>query len=193
MKEKLSQAIIVEGKYDKIRLSNIYDTIIVATEGFGIFSDKAKQKYIRKLADTCGIIILTDSDGAGFVIRNFIRNICAGGKVYNAYIPDIIGKEKRKITPSKENKLGVEGIDDDIIRQAVSHLSLSDDNIHQGDISMSDLYELGFIGSSNSSILRKELAKNIDLPEHISSKSLLEILNLMYTLDELKQLIGHII
>lgn len=193
MKEKLSQAIIVEGKYDKIRLANIYDTIIIATDGFAIFNDKTKQKYIRKLACSCGIIILTDSDGAGFVIRNFIRNICAGGKVYNAYIPDVIGKEKRKTAPSKENKLGVEGIDDGIIREAISHLSLSDDNVRQGDISMSDLYELGFIGSPNSSLLRKELAKNIDLPEHISSKSLLEILNLMSTLDELKQLISHIV
>ena len=193
MKEKLSQAIIVEGKYDKIRLANIYDTIIIATDGFAIFNDKAKQKYIRMLACSCGIIILTDSDGAGFVIRNFIRNICAGGKVYNAYIPDVIGKEKRKTAPSKENKLGVEGINDGIIREAISHLSLSDDNVRQGDISMSDLYELGFIGSPNSSLLRKELAKHIDLPEHISSKSLLEILNLMYTLDELKQLISHII
>ena len=193
MKEKLSQAIIVEGKYDKIRLANIYDTIIIATDGFAIFNDKTKQKYIRKLACSCGIIILTDSDGAGFVIRNFIRNICAGGKVYNAYIPDVIGKEKRKTSPSKENKLGVEGINDGIIREAISHLSLSDDNVRQGDISMSDLYELGFIGSPNSSLLRKELAKHIDLPEHISSKSLLEILNLMYTLDELKQLISHIV
>ena len=193
MKEKLSQAIIVEGKYDKIRLANIYDTIIIATDGFAIFNDKTKQNYIRKLACSCGIIILTDSDGAGFVIRNFIRNICAGGKVYNAYIPDVIGKEKRKTAPSKENKLGVEGINDVIIREAISHLSLSDDNIRQGDISMSDLYKLGFIGSPNSSLLRKELAKHIDLPEHISSKSLLEILNLMYTLDELKHLIGHII
>lgn len=193
MKEKLSQAIIVEGKYDKIRLANIYDTIIIATDGFAIFNDKTKQKYIRKLACSGGIIILTDSDGAGFVIRNFIRNICAGGKVYNAYIPDVIGKEKRKTAPSKENKLGVEGINDDIIREAISHLSLSDDNVRQGDISMSDLYELGFIGSPNSSLLRKELAKHIDLPEHISSKSLLEILNLMYTIDELKQLIGHIV
>ena len=193
MKEKLSQAIIVEGKYDKIRLANIYDTIIIATDGFGIFNDKTKQKYIRKLACSCGIIILTDSDGAGFVIRNFIRNICAGGKVYNAYIPDVIGKEKRKTAPSKENKLGVEGMDDGIIREAISHLSLSDDNVRQGDTSMSDLYELGFIGSPNSSLLRKELAKHIELPEHISSKSLLEILNLMYTLDELKQLISHII
>lgn len=193
MKEKLSQAIIVEGKYDKIRLANIYDTIIIATDGFAIFNDKTKQKYIRKLACSYGIIILTDSDGAGFVIRNFIRNICAGGKVYNAYIPDVIGKEKRKTAPSKENKLGVEGIDDGIIREAISHLSLSNDNVRQGDISMSDLYELGFIGSPNSSLLRKELAKHIDLPEHISSKSLLEILNLMYTLDELKQLISHII
>ena len=193
MKEKLSQAIIVEGKYDKIRLANIYDTIIIATDGFGIFNDKTKQKYIRKLACSCGIIILTDSDGAGFVIRNFIRNICAGGKVYNAYIPDVIGKEKRKTAPSKENKLGVEGINDGIIREAISHLSLSDDNVRQGDISMSDLYELGFIGSPNSSLLRKELAKHIDLPEHISSKSLLEILNLMYALYELKQLIGNII
>ncbi|MBQ2911306.1 MAG: DUF4093 domain-containing protein [Clostridia bacterium] len=192
MKQKLSQAIIVEGKYDKIRLSNIFDTIIVATEGFGIFNDKSKQKYIKKLADSCGVIILTDSDGAGFVIRNFVRNICAGGKIYNAYIPDISGKEKRKTAPSKENKLGVEGIDDDIIRKSIANLSLSEEQPRIGDISMGDLFELGIIGGDNSSFLRKELIKEIDLPEHISSKALLEIINLMFSLEELKQIIANL-
>ncbi|MBQ6867968.1 MAG: DUF4093 domain-containing protein [Clostridia bacterium] len=192
MKQKLSQAIIVEGKYDKIRLSNIFDTIIVTTEGFGIFNDKSKQKYIKKLADSCGVIILTDSDGAGFVIRNFIRNICAGGKVYNAYIPDISGKEKRKAAPSKENKLGVEGISDDIIRKSIANLSLSNEQPRIGDISMGDLFELGIIGGDNSSFLRKELTKEIDLPEHISSKALLEIINLMFSLEELKQIIANL-
>ena len=192
MKQKLSKAIIVEGKYDKIRLSNIFDTIIVATEGFGIFNDKSKQKYIKKLADSCGVIILTDSDGAGFVIRNFVRNICAGGKIYNAYIPDISGKEKRKTAPSKENKLGVEGIDDDIIRKSIANLSLSEEQPRIGDISMGDLFELGIIGGDNSSFLRKELIKEIDLPEHISSKALLEIINLMFSLEELKQIIANL-
>lgn len=192
MKQKLSQAIIVEGKYDKIRLSNIFDTIIVTTEGFGIFNDKSKQKYIKKLADSCGVIILTDSDGAGFVIRNFVRNICAGRKIYNAYIPDISGKEKRKTAPSKENKLGVEGIDDDIIRKSIANLSLSEEQPRIGDISMGDLFELGIIGGDNSSFLRKELTKEIDLPEHISSKALLEIINLMFSLEELKQIIANL-
>ncbi|MBQ6933587.1 MAG: DUF4093 domain-containing protein [Clostridia bacterium] len=192
MKQKLSQAIIVEGKYDKIRLSNIFDTIIVTTEGFGIFNDKSKQKYIKKLADSCGVIILTDSDGAGFVIRNFVRNICAGGKIYNAYIPDISGKEKRKTAPSKENKLGVEGIDDDIIRKSIENLSLSKEQPRIGDISMGDLFELGIIGGDNSSFLRKELTKEIDLPEHISSKALLEIINLMFSLEELRQIIANL-
>lgn len=192
MKQKLPQAIIVEGKYDKIRLSNIYDTIIVVTDGFGIFNDKSKQKYIKKLADSCGIIILTDSDGAGFVIRNFIRNICAGGKVYNAYIPDISGKEKRKAAPSKENKLGVEGISDDIIRKSIANLSLSDEQPPVADITMGDLFELGIIGGENSSFLRKELTKEIDLPEHISSKALLEIINLMFSLEELKQVLANL-
>lgn len=192
MKQKLPQAIIVEGKYDKIRLSNIYDTIIVVTDGFGIFNDKSKQKYIKKLADSCGIIILTDSDGAGFVIRNFIRNICAGGKVYNAYIPDISGKEKRKTAPSKENKLGVEGISDDIIRKSIANLSLSDEQPPVADITMGDLFELGIIGGENSSFLRKELTKEIDLPEHISSKALLEIINLMFSLEELKQVLANL-
>ena len=192
MKQRLSQAIIVEGKYDKIRLSNIFDTIIVTTEGFGIFTDKSKQKYIKKLADSCGVIILTDSDGAGFVIRNFVRNICAGGKIYNAYIPDISGKEKRKTAPSKENKLGVEGIDDDIIRKSIENISLSEEQPRIGDISMGDLFELGIIGGDNSSFLRKELTKEIDLPEHISSKALLEIINLMFTLEELKQIIANL-
>lgn len=187
MKEKIAQAIVVEGKYDKIRLANIYDTIIVVTDGFGIFSDKAKQNYIKKLANTCGIIVLTDSDGAGFVIRNFIKSICTSGKVYNAYIPDIIGKEKRKAAPSKENKLGVEGIDDDVIRTTVKNVSSADMASKRGNMTMTDMYELGLTGSPYSSYLRKKLTSDFELPEHISPKSLLEIINIMYTYEEISK------
>lgn len=193
MKEKITRAIVVEGKYDKIRLSNIYDTIIVVTDGFGIFNNKAKQKYIKKLADTCGIIILTDSDGAGFIIRNFIKNICSSGTVYNAYIPDIIGKEKRKISPSKEYKLGVEGISDDIIRNAIKNIALTDEICQKGSMTMGDMYDLGLTGCPYSSYLRKELISDFDLPEHISLKSLLEIINIMYTYDEIRQKIISIL
>ena len=112
---KIKEAVIVEGKYDKIRLSNFIDGLIITTDGFGIFKDKEKQRLIKHLADTRGILILTDSDGAGFVIRNFLKGAVSPDKIKHAYIPDILGKEKRKDKPSKEGKLGVEGISDEII------------------------------------------------------------------------------
>lgn len=116
---KLEQAIITEGRYDKIRLSNIVDALIITTEGFRIFSDPEKREFIRRLADTVGIIVLTDSDAAGFRIRSYIKNIAPDGKVINAYIPDIYGKERRKPQSSAEGKLGVEGVPDDVLLDAL--------------------------------------------------------------------------
>lgn len=122
---QIKQAVIVEGKYDKIKVSNILDTLIIETDGFGIFKDKNKQKLIRRLAETRGILILTDSDSAGFTIRSFLNGIVPKEQLINVYIPDIFGKEKRKSEPSKEGKLGVEGVKSDVIIDALKKLVLS--------------------------------------------------------------------
>lgn len=122
---QIKQAVIVEGKYDKIKVSNILDTLIIETDGFGIFKDKNKQKLIRRLAETRGILILTDSDSAGFTIRSFLNGIVPKEQLINVYIPDIFGKEKRKSEPSKEGKLGVEGVKSDVIIDALKKRALS--------------------------------------------------------------------
>mgnify|MGYP002764506450 FL=1 len=118
---KINEAIIVEGNYDKARLANIVDATIIVTDGFMIFKDTKKAEMIKKLADTCGVIIFTDSDAAGFKIRNYLKNILSGKKVKHAYIPDIKGKERRKNHHSKEGFLGVEGVSDDIIITALNN------------------------------------------------------------------------
>ena len=118
----IKEAVIVEGKYDKIKLSNFIDGLIITTEGFGVFKDKEKQQLIRHLAKVRGLLVLTDSDGAGFVIRSFLKGIVPPEQVKNAYIPDIFGKEKRKASPSKEGKLGVEGLSEEILSKNAKHL-----------------------------------------------------------------------
>ena len=124
---KLVPAIVVEGRYDKNKLSQIFDTVIIEVGGFGLFKDKEKTDLLRRIAETRGLVVLTDSDGAGLVIRNRIKSCISTGRVYHAYIPDIYGKEKRKAQPSKEGKLGVEGMTDDIIVQAVKNSGAFDD------------------------------------------------------------------
>ena len=189
---KLEQAIVVEGKYDKIKLKSLFDTAVVTTEGFGIFSDKKKQEQIKLYARTKGIIILTDSDGAGFVIRNFIKNICKGLKLYNAYIPDIYGKEKRKIQPSAEHKIGVEGIEADCLIhciQAAVPVQQAQENIVP--VTMADLYELGLTGQANSEYKRKQLLAALSLPEHMTSKAFLEVINLAFARDDFFRLIEN--
>ena len=189
---KIDKVIIVEGRYDKIKLSSMIDGIIIETEGFGIFKDKDKQKLIRKLAETKGIAILTDSDSAGFVIRNFITSIVPKAYITNVYIPDIYGKEKRKDSPSKEGKLGVEGISSEILKEAFKKagigVSQSETN-ERKKITLNDFFDDGLTGDTQSKRKRTDLLKKLDLPERMSTKAMLDILNTFITYDEYKKLV----
>lgn len=189
---KIDKVIIVEGRYDKIKLSSMIDGIIIETEGFGIFKDKDKQKLIRKLAETKGIAILTDSDSAGFVIRNFITSIVPKEYITNVYIPDIYGKEKRKDSPSKEGKLGVEGISAEILKEAFKKagigVSQSETN-ERKKINLNDFFDDGLTGDTQSKRKRTDLLKKLDLPERMSTKAMLDILNTFITYDEYKKLV----
>lgn len=189
---KVDQIVIVEGKYDKIKLSSIIDGIIIETEGFGIFKDKEKQKLIRKLAEKKGIVILTDSDSAGFVIRNFITSIVPNEFITNVYIPDIFGKEKRKESYSKEGKLGVEGVPAQIIAEAFAKAGIGvaaseEKNIKE--ITLNDFYDDKLTGAPDSKERRKKLLRQLDLPERMSTKAMLEMFNLFLTYDEYKKLV----
>lgn len=189
---KIDKVIIVEGRYDKIKLSSMIDGIIIETEGFGIFKDRDKQKLIRKLAETKGIAILTDSDSAGFVIRNFITSIVPKEYITNVYIPDIYGKEKRKDSPSKEGKLGVEGVSAEILKEAFKKagigVSQSETNERKR-ITLNDFFDDGLTGDTQSKRKRTDLLKKLDLPERMSTKAMLDILNTFITYDEYKKLV----
>ncbi len=187
---KVSQAIIVEGRYDKIKLTSVLDALIIETEGFGIFNNKQKQALIRKLAAQRGLLILTDSDSAGFKIRSFIKGIVPEEQIIHAYIPDIFGKEKRKTEPSKEGKLGVEGVKPQIILDALQKAGVfceETEGTPKREITKLDLYEDGLSGRENSDTLRKKLLKYLDLPERLTSNALIQVLNTFLTFDEYKQ------
>lgn len=183
---KIRQAVVVEGKYDKIKLSGIIDAPIIQTDGFGIFKDKELQKMIRTLAERQGIIVLTDSDSAGFKIRSFIGSTVDNGKIINAYIPDIFGKERRKTEPSKEGKLGVEGVSEQVIMQALANAGVLCERTEEPErpITKLDLYELGFTGGKNSSEKRAALLKYYDLPSRLTANSLVKVLNCITSYDE---------
>lgn len=183
---KIKQAIIVEGKYDKIRLSNIVDAVIIPTNGFQLYKDKDTAELIKMLAKKTGIIILTDSDSAGFQIRSRLRNITRGGEVINVYIPDIFGKERRKSSPSAEGKLGVEGVDDEIILEAFRRAGVfaEERTVPKDPITKADLMELGLVGGKNSSEKRAKLQRSLGLPERLSANMLLEVLNVTYSREE---------
>lgn len=189
---KVDRIIIVEGKYDKIKLSSMIDGIIIETEGFGIFKDKNKQKLIRKLAESKGIVILTDSDSAGFVIRNFITSIVPKEYITNVYIPDIYGKEKRKESASKEGKLGVEGVSVEILKDAFNKAGIGTSQskvTEKKKITLNDFFDDGLTGGAESKKKRTALLKSLDLPERMSTKAMLDILNAFITYDEYKRLV----
>ena len=189
-KIKLSEAVIVEGKYDKIKLSSVVDTVIITTEGFRIFKNPEKLSLIRYYAEKTGIIILTDSDSAGFKIRGFLKGAVNKGRIINIYIPDIFGKEKRKEKASAEGKLGVEGIPVKIISDAFRKAGISSsDEPQKNDITSVTFFELGLSGKPESKSKRIKLQKYLGLPELMSASSLMEILNTMYTANELKEII----
>ncbi len=177
----INQPIIVEGKYDKIKLESLVDGLIITTDGFGIYKDKEKLDLIRAFADNGGVIVLTDSDGAGFQIRNHLKSCIGNGKITNIYIPDIFGKEKRKERPSKEGKLGVEGIDAEILRKAFIEAGVMADFAEKEPwLTKADLLDDGLTGGENSAELRKRLSAELSLPERISVNALLEVLNRLY-------------
>lgn len=185
---KIDEAVIVEGKYDKIKLSSIIDTVIIVTNGFGIFKDREKLELIRYYAKATGIIILTDSDNAGRKIRGYLKSAVRNGNIRNVYVPDVFGKEKRKDKPSAEGKLGVEGIDKELILEAFAKSGITTSVREKPhDISKLTLYELGLSGGTQSSILRKQLQRSLNLPECLSATALVEVLNTMMTADELAE------
>lgn len=191
---KLDRPVIVEGKYDAIKLSGILDALIIKTDGFGIFKDKEKQRLLTRLAKEKGIIVLTDSDGAGFVIRSFISSIVPADKITHVYIPDIFGKEKRKAQFSAEKKLGVEGVEEKVIldsfKKAGVTASLSGEKRRL--ITKLDLFECGLSGRENSAQKRRELLKKLALPEHLSASSLVKILNTFVTYEEFEKTVKEL-
>lgn len=190
---KINQAIIVEGKYDKIKLSSIIDGVIIVTNGFGIFRDKEKLELIRYYARTTGIIILTDSDSAGRKIRGYIKGAVKDGDIRNVFIPDIFGKEKRKEKPSAEGKLGVEGVDVQILLDAFEKAGISaDESRKTGDITKLTLFELGLSGGNSSKELRQHLQRSLGLPSLMSAAALVEVLNTMMSADQLKERVTEI-
>ena len=189
-KIKLTQAVIVEGKYDKIKLSEILDAFIIETNGFGIFKDKEKLDFIKRLAQERGIIILTDSDHAGFMIRNHISSGISKDKVIHVYIPDIYGKEKRKSEPSREGKLGVEGMSKEILLEALERANVCAAEFdNPSPITNYDLFELGVSGVPNAKQNKKKLLASLNLPEFLSTNSLLSYLNNRMTREEFMELI----
>ncbi len=191
---KIKEAIVVEGRYDKNTLSQIVDAPILETAGFGIFKDKQQLKLLRKVAETRGLIIFTDADGAGFVIRNHLKSAIPGRYLKHAYIPDIPGKERRKAAPGKEGKLGVEGMTPEIIltalRNAGATIEGETEKRTAGAITKADLVQLGLSGLPGSEENRKKLMKKLDLPERMSPNALLQALNLLYDLSELEELVS---
>ncbi|MBQ1454125.1 MAG: DUF4093 domain-containing protein [Ruminococcus sp.] len=188
----VKEAIIVEGRYDKIKLSGIVDAPIIETNGFRVFSDKEKQALIRDIAAKRGILVLTDSDGAGFVIRNFLRGAVPKEQIKHCYIPQIEGKERRKPQKSKEGLLGVEGVTDEIIIDAIRKSGatiLGEEQKQRQEITKADLFELGLTGGENSAQKRQALLIKLNMPTYLSTNALLTALNCLYSLEEIKRLI----
>ena len=192
---KTDKVIVVEGKYDAIRLANIVDAAILRTEGFGVFKDKEKQELLRTLAEKRGLLVLTDGDSAGMLIRNYIRNIVPAEQITDVYVPDLYGKEKRKDKPSKEGKLGVEGIPDDILIEALKKAGVTEEGdvrpavSNERLITRMDFYRDGLAGGPNSKAKRLALQEALGLPERMTGKQLLRIINMMVSYDEYKALV----
>lgn len=178
----LNEIIVVEGKYDKIKLSRLFDTLIIATDGFRIYKDKQKAQLIKTAALKRGVIIITDSDTAGLRIRNRVRQLVGSAIVKNVYLPQISGKEKRKAKPGAEGLLGVEGIPDEIILNAVA--AQTSEATKREKITKAELFDMGLCGGENSSKLRKELCAALNLPKNLSTAALLDTINVLYTKDE---------
>ena len=189
---RIKEVIVVEGRYDKNTLSQVVDAVILETSGFGIFHDAQKRRLLQTLAETRGLIVLTDSDGAGFLIRNHIRGCVDPRLVKHAYIPDIKGKERRKAAPSREGKLGVEGMRPEILLEALRRAGATFDDqpvdMPSGRIGKADLYARGLSGKEGSAERRKAVQRRLDLPEHMSADALLDVLNALMDREEFYRL-----
>ena len=189
---KIKEAILVEGRYDKNTLSQILDAPILETNGFGIMKDKAQLALLRRVAQTRGLIVFTDPDGAGFVIRNFIKGAIPGQYLKHAYIPDIYGKERRKASPGKEGKLGVEGMKGEVLLDALRRAGATfegETTQRTAGLTKQDMMELGLSGGPDSSAKRLALMKKLGFPEHMSANALLQALDLLYSREELARIL----
>ena len=188
---KIREVILVEGRYDKNTLLQVVDAVVLETAGFGIFHDRQKQRILRSLAESRGLIVLTDSDGAGFVIRNFIKGCVDPALVKHAYIPDVYGKEHRKASPSKEGKLGVEGMRPEVLLDALRRAGATfgdESSPTEKSITKADLFARGLSGRSGSAKKRARLMRELDLPEHLSSSALLDVLNALMSREDFYRL-----
>ena len=189
---KIKEAIVVEGRYDKNTLSQIVDAPIFQTNGFSVMNDKDQLSLLRRVAQVRGLIVFTDSDGAGFVIRNYLKGAIPAEHLKHAYIPDIFGKEKRKAAPGKEGKLGVEGMTPEVILQCLQRagatIADAEDSCAPAQITKLDMFNTGLSGGPNSKQRRLALLKLLQLPEHMSSNAMLEALNLLCTKEEFYRL-----
>ena len=193
-KIKVKQIIVVEGKYDAIKLDSIVDGLIIPVHGFSIFKDTEKKQLLKMLGEKNGIILLTDSDAAGFKIRNYIQNICRKAEITNVYIPQVQGKESRKAVPSKEGTLGVEGINKETLLKCFADAGITAEgvaDVHKSDMTYLDLYELGLSGTDNASENREKVCKALNIPTKLSKKSFLEVLNRMTDKKQLENIVNE--
>ncbi|MCQ2416677.1 MAG: DUF4093 domain-containing protein [Oscillospiraceae bacterium] len=192
-RQRISQAIVVEGKYDKIRLDSVVDAVILVTDGFQIYKNKEKLALIQYYARTTGIIILTDADAAGFQIRSYLKSVVRQGEIYHVYVPGIHGKERRKRTVSAEGLLGVEGMQQDVLLKAFARAGIFDHEPRnkQNDITPAVLYQYGLNGTADASGRRAALLEALQLPSHLSMKGLCEVLGTMTTAAALEQFLAE--
>ena len=194
---RIREAIVVEGRYDKNTLSQLVDTLILETAGFGIFKNDEQMALLRRVAAQRGLIVLTDPDGAGFVIRNRLKSAIPAEWLKHAYVPDVYGKERRKVQGGKEGKLGVEGMTPEILLQALRRAGAT--VLEDGDapaqnlcLTKADLMALGLVGGADSTVRRGALLRALELPEHMSANALLQVLNTCCTREELKAALGKV-
>ena len=191
---RVSQAVVVEGKYDAIRLSSLIDGLIIPTNGFGIFKDKEKLALLRRLAVTRGIVVLTDSDGAGQMIRNRIKTAVTKGQIFHAYIPEVPGKEKRKTAPSAAGTLGVEGMTTQVLLQALERAGVTHTRQAppQTSVTKADFMAWGLAGGKNSAGRRKALLKKLELPTGLSANTMLEVLSGLYDRETIRAMAAEL-
>ena len=192
----IREVIVVEGRYDKNALRQAVDAVVIETGGFGVFNDREKLVLLRRLAAERGLIVLTDSDGAGFVIRNFLKGAVPKSQIKHAYIPDIYGKERRKSTPGKEGKLGVEGMKPDVLLDVLKRAGATflDEKslVERSAITKTDFFEWGLTGGNGSKVRRDALLKKLELPERMTTNALLEAVNLLFSREAFREVVDEL-